>query len=530
MIFLPIGFLLRIAVASEISAEISHRVTTTTETVRTRQQQKIEKANHGSLLRFRICLVLTLLSVLIGVVGEVCNLAAEWASSTTQNLPLCTAQNEQHFPVLVADGEGGVIVAWSDARNANRDIFAQRVNATGEMLWHTDGIEICELPSSQSWPLIVDDSNGGAILVWGDTRQGNQDSYTQRINANGEKLWNPEGVPVCTHPTLQDDLNAIADGQGGVIVVWEDWRNGNQDIYAQRIDSTGIPLWESNGVPVYSGAGDQYDPVLLADGEGGAIFAWWDISAPEWNIFAQRLSADGEPMWHSPVGGISNPDDAAPSAAIPVCTAKGNQGAPSIVTDENGGAFFIWSDYRNDPNFYTTAQLYAQRITGDGTALWQKDGLPICELPVNQQQPSCIRDGAGGFIVVWWDERDIFADIYAQRVSTDGKALWDIAGVPVCTEAGVQRVPQLVSVDNGGAIVYWLDYREDFGDSTEDAIYAQRLDANGEPLWEKDGVPVCTAPKAQITPQAVPIGVGSAIVVWSDARGADYDIYIHRVP
>jgi len=168
--------------------------------------------------------------------------SAEWASSATQNLPLCTAQNEQHFPVLVADGEGGAIVAWSDARNANRDIFAQRVNATGEMLWTPDGIDICELPSSQSWPLIVDDSNGGAILIWGDTRHGNQDSYAQRINANGEKLWPPEGVPVCTHPTLQDDLNAIADGQGGVIVVWEDWRNGNQDIYAQRIDSTGASL------------------------------------------------------------------------------------------------------------------------------------------------------------------------------------------------------------------------------------------------------------------------------------------------
>ena len=53
-----------------------------------------------------------------------------------------------------------------------------------------------------------------------------------------------------------------------------------------------------NGVPVYSGAGDQYDPVLIADGPGGAIFAWWDISTPDWNIFAQRLSAKGKPLWN----------------------------------------------------------------------------------------------------------------------------------------------------------------------------------------------------------------------------------------
>ena len=79
-------------------------------------------------------------------------------------------------------------------------------------------------------------------------------------------------------------------------------------------------------------------------------------------------------------------------------------------------------------------------------------------------------------------------------------------GIPVCTEGGVQRLPQLVPTDEAGAIVYWLDYREDFGDSTEDAIYAQRLDADGKPLWEMNGIPVCSAPKAQITPRAIATG------------------------
>lgn len=481
-------------------------------------------SNPDSFLRSRSCLAFAILSVL-----TIINLAtAEWTSSPTQNLPLCTAQNEQHFPVLIADGDNGAIVAWSDARNANRDIFAQRVKATGDMHWKPDGIPICDLPSSQSWPLIVSDMNGGAILVWGDTRHGNQDSYAQRIDVDGNRLWDSEGVPVCTHPTLQDDVNAIADEKGGVIVVWEDWRNGNQDIYAQRIDATGKPLWEMNGVPVYNGDGDQYDPVLIADGEGGAIFAWWDVSTPDWNIFAQRLSAEGVPMWHSNADAENSP--------IPLCTAVGNQGAPVAVSDEKGGVFFVWSDYRNDPQLYTRAQLYAQHITDQGEALWEKDGIPVCELQVNQQQPHCIPDGSGGFIVVWWDERNIFADIYAQRIDAGGKPLWGSEdadsqdGIPVCTEAGVQRLPQLVPTDDMGVIVYWLDYREDFADSTEDAIYAQRLDTDGNPVWEIGGIPVCSAPKAQISPQAVPTGPDAAIVVWSDARGPDYDIYIQRVP
>ncbi len=439
----------------------------------------------------------------------------EW--KPMENLPVCTADNTQHFPVLTTDGEDGVIVAWRDARNGNYDIFAQRVSSNGDIVWESDGISVCDHAAAQSAPVIVSDLIGGAIIVWGDTRHDSQsqDSYAQRINANGEKLWNPDGVEVCKDKTLQDDFTAIADGNGGVIVVWEDWRAGNQDIYAQKISAGGKPIWKQNGIAVFSGEGDQYDPAIISDGKGGVILVWWDISTPDWNIFAQRINSKGNTVWDSP---------------IPICAAPGNQGAPTIVTDGNGGAFCVWPDYRNDPNFPTSAQLYAQHLTADGTTLWQKDGIPICELPVNQQQPYCISDGKGGFIVIWWDERDIFPDIYAQRVNTDGKVLWNAKGMPVCTAGGFQQVPMLVSDGAGGAIAYWLDYREDFGNTTEDAIYAQRIDADGVPLWEENGVPVCAAEKEQITPRAVSSGVGSAIVVWSDARSMNYDIYIHRVP
>ena len=100
-------------------------------------------------------------------------------------------------------------------------------------------------------------------------------------------------------------------------------------------------------------------------------------------------------------------------------------------------------------------------------------------LSTNSSPTVCLT-GDGGFIVVWWDERNIFADIYAQRINENGEALWNdgnaqfpTGGMPVCTGAGVQRLPQIVPTEEAGeTIVYWLDYREDFGDSTEDAIYA----------------------------------------------------------
>ncbi len=436
----------------------------------------------------------------------------EWKH--TGNLPICTAENEQYFPTITTDGTDGVIVTWQDGRNGNYDIYAQRVDSNGNPVWKENGIPICMHDASQSTPAIVSDLNGGAIIVWGDTRNGSQDSYAQHINAEGDKLWEQDGVSICVEPNLQDDFTAISDGKGGVIIVWEDWRSGNQDIYAQKLSADGTVAWEQNGIAVFKGDGDQYDPAIIRDGDGGAFIVWWDISTPDWNIFAQRIDSKGDIAWDSPV---------------PVCSAQGNQGAPALVTDGNGGVFCVWADYRNDPNFLSSAQLYAQHLTADGKILWMKDGIPIGKVNANQQQHNCISDGVGGFIVAWWDDRDIFPDIYAQRINVDGKILWDKEGIPICTEGGVQQNPMLVTDGVGGAIVYWVDFREDIGNTTEDAIYAQRIDSDGNVLWQENGVPVSAAEKEQITPRAISVGTGSAIVAWSDARGKDHDIYIHRV-
>ena len=453
------------------------------------------------------CLLIFLLPIVLP-----CYAQTEWKHA--ENIPICTAENEQYFPAITTDGNDGGIVTWRDGRNGNYDIYAQRVDGKGDILWIDNGIPICKHDASQSAPAIVSDLNGGAIIVWGDTRNGSQDSYAQRINAKGDILWQQDGVPVCVEPNLQDDFTAISDENGGVIVVWEDWRAGNQDIYAQKLSSEGKTIWELNGIAVFKGEGDQYDPAIISDGDGGAIIVWWDISTPDWNIFAQRINSKGRLAWDS---------------LISVCSAQGNQGAPAIVTDGNGGAFCIWADYRNDPNFFTTAQLYAQHITADGKTIWTKDGIPINEVTANQQQHNCVSDGKGGFIVTWWDDRDIFADIYAQRVDADGTILWDKKGIPICVEGGMQQNPMLVTDGVGGAIAYWIDFREDIGNTTEDAIYAQRMDAEGKVLWKENGVPVCDVEKEQISPQAISVDTGSAIVVWSDARGKDHDIYIHRV-
>ena len=61
-----------------------------------------------------------------------------------------------------------------------------------------------------------------------------------------------------------------------------------------------------------------------------------------------------------------------------------------------------------------------------------------------------------------------------------GTVRWKENGVPICTAGGHQDRPFIVpSVDNQ-FVVAWLDYREDYGDESSDAIYAQQFNLGGE--------------------------------------------------
>ena len=78
--------------------------------------------------------------------------------------------------------------------------------------------------------------------------------------------WAPDGTPVCTATQAQSAPTAASDGAGGVILAWTDLRDGNLDVYAQRLNAAGAALWAPDGVPVCTARGDQGTPSIAADG------------------------------------------------------------------------------------------------------------------------------------------------------------------------------------------------------------------------------------------------------------------------
>jgi len=325
-------------------------------------------------------------------------------------VPLCTATGEQINPTITSDGAGGAIITWEDYRSGDPDIYAQRVNALGVVQWTPDdGVALCMANDDQFSPTITSDGADGAIITWEDYRSGNYDIYAQRVNALGVVQWTPaDGVALCTAIRNQFSPQITSDGACGAIVTWYDGRNvGIYDIYAQRVDSLGVVRWTPvNGVALCTAAAYQWFPRIASDGVGGAIVTWEDQRDGGADIYAQRLSASGAVRWI--------PDGVLLSAAT------GMQRDPTITSDGADGAIVTWRDYRNGSDY----DVYAQKVDTLGVVRWTPaNGVPICTETGNQTFPTITSDGAGGAIVTWYDSRSGNYDIYAQRIDQYGQSV-----------------------------------------------------------------------------------------------------------
>jgi hypothetical protein len=217
-----------------------------------------------------------------------------WPSGS---LAVCSAAGTQQLPVAVSDGAGGVFVAWVDLRLGAADVYAAHVLSTGSLnsSWPADGRPLCTATGDQTQVRIASTGSGSAIVTWRDHRAATEDIYAQRIHGPAAS-WPVNGVALCV-ATGDQQLPAIAsDGYGGAIVTWQDNRNTSIDVYAQRVLEDGglAPGWPANGAAVTSAPLTQQSPSILDDGSGGAIVAWQDSRNGNLDIFAQRIQGNGQ--------------------------------------------------------------------------------------------------------------------------------------------------------------------------------------------------------------------------------------------
>ena len=473
---------------------------------------------------------------------------ANWTSDPTMGLAVCSANRDQYMTAILADDYGGAWIAWADTRdNFPDEIYIQHILAAGTVdpTWPTNGLLVCDAHNAQQLPVLAPDGSGGVYVAWVDTRVSgtNPDVYMHHVLGNGtvDPSWPYNGAVVSwelgqdTPPSIMADGSGgafvcfsstsvnlvvrvhrilptgaqdpawtdagvrlsltnynqarpqmVSDGSGGLIVAWDDERNGAGDIYAMHVFASGAldPAWPVNGRALCTAPGTQISARLASDGAGGAIVAWQDRRvSTDGDIYAQRILANGmvDPAW--------------PADGRAVCDTAGGQAGHFVVSDGEHGCIVTWADKR-----YGNSDLFAQRVLADGTipAAARLNGSVLCLAPGDQDfgatTKPLLTDGLGGAYLVWHDAQtgSLNKDIYATHVLQDGTRdpAWPARGLAVCTATGNQVGPSLTSDGAGGFLACWWDNRG----GTDYDIYAQRVAQNG------------TLPNVGVGPAALPAG------------------------
>ncbi|MCX6739776.1 MAG: hypothetical protein NTZ49_00930 [Candidatus Parcubacteria bacterium] len=427
----------------------------------------------------------------------------KWVTDTV----IAEEDESRQLAKIVADNEGGAIIAWQDNRSAiSTDIYAQKVNSSGTALWASNGVVISNASGTQSDLRIVTDGFGGAIITWVDTRGGEQDIYAQRINSAGTVQWTSNGIVVTDATSYQRDLSAIADGSGGAIITWVDTRNStwsgdwdNEDIYAQRINSAGRSLWTTDGKVICTANNHQLNPEIASDGSNGAIISWDDYrSGTSYDVYAQKIDSSGTVQWTA--------------NGVAISATTNNQEGPQIIADGSNGAIIVWEDFRN-----SNGDIFAQKVNSSGTPQWTANGVAISIASGEKYKQKLVTDGSGGAIIAWIYSNPPNSRLYAQKIDSAGSISWRVNGENVAPAQGSDSGINIVSDNNQGAILAW-----EYNYITEHYVFAQKINStiagDFQSLWTSSGtvITVATTTSWYPTPAIAFDGSGGTIAVWQD--------------
>ena len=345
----------------------------------------------------------------------------------------------------------------------------------------------------------ISDGSGGAIIAW----QEEEGIFVQHIDASGKTLWQDGGILVTEAGVKMDpyapsrtSFSIIADGTGGAIITWDDRYKMPTDrndpaffnpipFHSQRISSTGEFLWNDTQLATGSAGlyGDNF-PVVVADGTGGAIFAWNSYTTAYralHNDFLrlQKLFPDGTRLWgeegkllvrSSPYRHVTEEEKAAGIKGTVIRSYPTYAGTHDIVSDDDGGVIVVWEEEGE----HNSNRVYAQRLNSDGTAAWNES---VIAGNASYKYNSLGSDGSGGAILAI-TVNDAEA-AYQQHIGSDGTLLEE-----------QDYLPDTISDGFGGSFRVHIAYDPPAGPPAQRRmiLYVQRINPALSYFWPEKRV------------------------------------------
>ena len=201
-----------------------------------------------------------------------------WSPESRVNKNIISDGTDQYSPSMAIDSTDNIYIAWTDNRNGDIDIYAQKYNSSGTALWGTDlKINTDTGTTDQYSPSMAIDSTDNIYIAWTDNRNGDTDIYAQKYNFSGTALWGTDlKINTDTGTTDQYSPSMAIDSTDNIYIAWTDNRNGDTDIYAQKYNISGVSLWDPDlRVNIDMSGLNQYNVYLAINPLTDEVLASW---------------------------------------------------------------------------------------------------------------------------------------------------------------------------------------------------------------------------------------------------------------
>jgi hypothetical protein len=432
---------------------------------------------------------------------------AQWTDDPAANTPIVVKPGTQDQVKLAHRADGSTYVSWFDNSGSGFDVYLQRIDADGNRLWNADGVLIADrsYSSTEDYGLSVD-GDGYAWMVFRDDRFGGTQITAQRIAPDGTLEFGPNGVQLTDDGAFKASPQITAVDNNSAVAAWT---HGSAARVA-RIDADGDILWTDILTPAslnYLASGVH----SIGDGTAVVLLVNYGSFADPRRLHAQKFDANGNRQWADP--------------ATPIMTAGSLQigNFPKGIATSDGGVIVAW--YQSTP----ALQSYVQRLDASGSAHLPAGGLTVSTDGTQlRTDPAAAYDEANDDIYVFWRETNSAQSqygVYGQRIDSDGNRAWGSTGLTILPLSSINRTQIRAAMLDGDAI---LAYNESpsFG---QDTVRISRFAADGSSAWS----PMTLIASSIISPKSrlalIDTVNNTAILAWVDERNGTRDIYAQQV-
>lgn len=385
------------------------------------------------------------------------------------------------FGTNIASDGTNFLAVWSPDELS---FYGARVTPLGQVL-DPGGFFIVS-DESASWPNVSFDGSN-YVLAW--SHWGEEIThYVTRVSPSATVL-DPAPIEVSAGAT-PSGLPSLASNGEGTLLVWQDHRSGNQDIYASRLSQEGTVL-DPGGFPVTAAPANEQEPGVTFDGTN------YTVTWKSGGIAAARVS---------PLGAVLDP------AGIPVAGTGANARAAAF---DGTNTIVIWNRQLSD----WRQEVRATRVSPAGVNL---DPAGV-EINPNSLGYLALARGSTGLLAAW-DEAPVpedWAHVYGIRLNG---APAPVGAKLILSNKLAAKIEPGVAFDGQNYVVAWADER-----SAANGIYGVRVTPSGEVL-DPTGIFVTNAHDLEQRAIAIFDGTNTVILFNTNAvEGGGGGLYAARL-